>query len=170
VVWSQWRRWRDKGTWAAAMRVLAREIRLRNSRKADPTMVMVDGQTVKGGRAGPTFHEAGGRGGHTRGAKRTILIEILGLPLAVFVESAKPYDVQSARKSSRCSSTRGTLRCPASGRSSPTGATAGSRRWPRATTSTSTSRSARAADPAAQDARREAQEGQAGLHAAPSPL
>jgi hypothetical protein len=26
------------------------------------------------------------------------LIEILGLPLAVFVESAKPHDVQSARK------------------------------------------------------------------------
>ena len=86
AVWSQWRRWRDKGTWAAAMRVLAREIRLRCNRKADPTMVMIDGQTVKGWRAGPTFHEAGGRGGYTRGAKRTILIEILGLPLAVSVE------------------------------------------------------------------------------------
>lgn len=98
AVWSQWLRWRDKGTWAAAMRVLAREVRVRHKRKADPTMVMVDGQTVKGGRAGPTFHEAGGRGGYTRGAKRTILIEILGLPLAVFVESAKPHDVQSARK------------------------------------------------------------------------
>ena len=98
AVWSQWRRWRDKGTWAAAMRVLAREIRLRHNRKADPTMVMIDGQTVKGGRAGPTFHEAGGRGGYTRGAKRTILIEILGLPLAVSVESAKPHDVQSARR------------------------------------------------------------------------
>ena len=97
AVWSQWRRWRDKGTWAAAMRVLAKEIRLRCKRKADPTMVMIDAQTVKGGRAGPTFHEAGGRGGYTRGAKRTILIEILGLPLAVAVESAKPHDVQSAR-------------------------------------------------------------------------
>lgn len=74
AVWSQWRRWRDNGTWAAAMRVLAREIRLRHSRKA------------------------GGRGGYTRGAKRTILIEILGLPLAVSVESAKPHDVQSARR------------------------------------------------------------------------
>ena len=59
AVWQQWRRWRDRGTWAAAMRVLAREIRLRHNRKADPTMVMVDGQTVKGGRSGPTFHEAG---------------------------------------------------------------------------------------------------------------
>jgi transposase len=98
AVWSQWRRWRDKGTWAAAMRVLAREIRLRHDRKADPTMVMSDGQTVKGGRAGPTFHEAGGRGGYTRGAKRTILIEIPGLPLAVSVESARPHDVQSARR------------------------------------------------------------------------
>ena len=98
AVWSQWRRWRDKGTWPAAMRVLAREIRLRHDRKADPTMVMIDGQTVKGGRAGPTFHEAGGRGGYTRGAKRTILIEILGLPLAVSVESARPHDVQSARR------------------------------------------------------------------------
>jgi transposase len=98
AVWSQWRRWRDNGTWAAAMRVLAREIRLRHQRKADPTMVMIDGQTEKGGRASPTFHEAGGRGGYTRGAKRTILIEILGLPLAVSVESAKPHDVQSARR------------------------------------------------------------------------
>jgi putative transposase len=98
AVWSQWRRWRDSGTWAAAMRVLAREVRLHHNRKADPTMVMIDAQTVKGGRAGPTFHEVGGRGGHTRGAKRTILIEILGLPLAVSVESAKPHDVQSARK------------------------------------------------------------------------
>lgn len=99
--WSQWRRWRDSGTWAAAMRVLAREVRLRHKRTADPTMVMIDAQTVKSGRAGPTFHEAGGRGGYTRGAKRTrptILIEILGLPLAVSVESAKPHDVRSARK------------------------------------------------------------------------
>ena len=98
AVWSQWRRWRDKGVWATAMRRLATRIRLRHKRKADPTMVMIDGQTVKGGRAGPTFHESGGRGGRTRGAKRTILIEILGLPLAVQVDSAKPHDVQSARR------------------------------------------------------------------------
>ena len=98
AVWSQWRRWRDNGIWAKAMRVLAREIRLRHHRKPDPTMVMIDAQTVKGGRAGPTFHEAGGRGGYTRGAKRTIEIEILGLPLAVQVKSAKPHDVQAARE------------------------------------------------------------------------
>ena len=31
-------------------------------------MVMIDAQTAKGGRAGTTFHEAGGRGGCARGA------------------------------------------------------------------------------------------------------
>jgi putative transposase len=98
AVRSQWRRWRDKGVWAKAMRRLAAAIRLRHGRNADPTMLMIDGQTVRGGRAGPTFREAGGRGGYTRGAKRTILIEILGLPLAVRVDSAKPHDVQAARK------------------------------------------------------------------------
>jgi transposase len=98
AVWSQWRRWRDKGVWAKAMRRLAAAVRLRHGRRADPTMLMIDGQTVRGGRAGPTFHQAGGRGGYTRGAKRTILIEILGLPLAVEVDSAKPHDVQAARK------------------------------------------------------------------------
>jgi transposase len=98
AVWSQWRRWRDNGTWAKAMKVLATEVRLRHGRSATPSMLMVDGQTVRGGRAGPTFHEAGGRGGHTNGAKRTILVEYLGLPVATRVDSAKPHDVQSARR------------------------------------------------------------------------
>ncbi len=97
AVWSQWRRRRDNGVWGQAMRLLATEIRLWHNRTANPTMVTIDGQTVKGGRAGPTFHEAGGRGGYTLGAKRSILIEILGLPLAVQVDSAKPHDVQAAR-------------------------------------------------------------------------
>jgi putative transposase len=61
-------------------------------------MVMIDGQTVRGGRGGKTFHEKGGRGGRTNGAKRSIVIEILGLPLAVSVESARPHDVSAGRR------------------------------------------------------------------------
>ena len=61
-------------------------------------MVMIDGQTVRGGRAGPTFHEKGGRGGRTNGAKRSVVIDILGLPLAVSVESARPHDVSAGRR------------------------------------------------------------------------
>jgi putative transposase len=57
-----------------------------------------DDVAVRGGRAGPTFHEKGGRGGRTNGAKRSIVIEILGLPLAVQVESARPHDVSAGRR------------------------------------------------------------------------
>ena len=100
AVWQQWRRWRSNGVWAAAMTRIAGLIRTRQGRTAKPSMVMIDGQTVRGGRAGPTFHEKGGRGGRTNGAKRSIVIEILGLPLAVQVESARPHDV-SARSTSK---------------------------------------------------------------------
>jgi putative transposase len=61
-------------------------------------MVMIDAQTVRGGRAGPTFHSAGGRGGRTIGTKRTILIDILGLPFAVRADPAKPHDVRVGRE------------------------------------------------------------------------
>jgi len=98
AVWQQWRRWRSSGVWAKAMTRLAELIRMRHGRTRKPTMVMIDAQTVRGGRAGPTFHEAGGRGGRTNGTKRTIVIEILGLPLAVQVDSAKPHDVRSGRE------------------------------------------------------------------------
>jgi putative transposase len=77
---------------------IATLIRTRKGRTATPSMVMIDGQTVRGGRAGPTFHEKGGRGGRTNGAKRSIAIEILGLPLAVSVESARPHDVSAGRR------------------------------------------------------------------------
>jgi len=80
------------------MERIAEMIRTKHGRTATPTMVMIDGQTVRGGRAGPTFHEKGGRGGRTNGAKRSIVIEILGLPLAVSVESARPHDVNAGRR------------------------------------------------------------------------
>ncbi len=77
---------------------LAREVRLKQSRAATPSMIMIDAQTARGGRAGPTFHNAGGRGGRTIGTKRTILVEILGLPVGVRVDPAKPHDVRAGRE------------------------------------------------------------------------
>lgn len=76
AVWQQWRRWRANGVWARAMVLLAHAVRILKKRPSvEPSMVMIDAQTVRGGRAGPTFHNAGGRGGRTIGAKRSILIE-----------------------------------------------------------------------------------------------
>ncbi|MGH2488089.1 MAG: transposase [Candidatus Limnocylindria bacterium] len=50
AVWSQWRRWRANGVWAAAMTRLVAVVRLFREREPVPSMVMVDAQTVKGGR------------------------------------------------------------------------------------------------------------------------
>jgi len=81
-VWQQWRRWRANGVWERAMERLRIEIRVAHNRKPGPSMVMIDPQAVRGGRNGPTFHNQGGRGGRTLGAKPSILIEFLGLPVA----------------------------------------------------------------------------------------
>jgi transposase len=98
AVWQQFRRWRDSGVWARAMTLLRRLVRFRRGRSPEPSMVMVDAQTVRGGRAGPSFHEAGGRGGRTIGAKRSVLVDITGSPVAVDVRSAKPHDLRAARE------------------------------------------------------------------------
>ncbi len=98
AVWSQWRRWRSNGVWAAAMTRLAAIVRWFHDREPVPSMVMVDAQTAKGARYGPTFHEPGGRGGRTIGTKRTLLVEILGLPVAASACSARPHDVIAARE------------------------------------------------------------------------
>ncbi len=98
AVWSQWRRWRANGVWEEAMARLAQHIRMVHQRDPLPSMVMIDAQTVKGRRYGPTFHQAGGRGGRTIGTKRSILVEILGLPVAAHVDSARPHDVRAGRE------------------------------------------------------------------------
>jgi transposase len=98
AAWSQWRRWRANGVWAAAMVRLAAIVRVLHDREPLPSMVMLDAQTVRGARYGPTFHEAGGRGGRTMGTKRTLLVEILGLPVAASAGSARPHDVTAGRE------------------------------------------------------------------------
>jgi hypothetical protein len=77
---------------------LAAIVRVLHEREPVPSIVMVDAQTVRGGRYGPTFHEAGGPGGRTIGTKRTLLVEILGLPVAAGACSARPHDVVAARE------------------------------------------------------------------------
>lgn len=97
AVWAQWRRWRASGVWERAMVRLAAVVRVLHDREPLPSMVMVDAQTVKGARYGPTFHEAGGPGGRTSGTKRSLLVDILGLPIAAGTCSARPHDVTAGR-------------------------------------------------------------------------
>jgi transposase len=95
--WQQFRRWRASGVWEKALTLLRRAARTKAGRDPEPSMVMLDCQTVKGGRGGPGFHEAGGKYGGTFGAKRTVLIDYLGLPVAARVDSARPHDSKAGR-------------------------------------------------------------------------
>lgn len=80
------------------MEKIAEIIRTKHGRTATPSMVMIDGQTVRAGRAEPTLRDKGGRGGRTNGAKRSVVIDIHRLPLAVSVESTRPHDVSAGRR------------------------------------------------------------------------
>jgi len=97
AVWQQFRRWRASGVWERAMTRLVGLVRLEHDREPTPSMVVIDAQTVKGGRYGPTYHQAGGPGGRVSGAKRSLLVEVLGLPVAARVDAARPHDVEAGR-------------------------------------------------------------------------
>lgn len=136
AVWQQWRRWRANGVWERATARLAREVRQKNAREATPSIIMIDAQIVRGGRAGPTFHTqvavAAGRSSPSeRSWSRTRACRsALG--------SMAPSRTTCASGASCFVSTSPTSR--GSTRSWPTAATAGWRRSQRASSSSSTSR------------------------------
>jgi hypothetical protein len=72
-MWKRSCRWRANGVWARVMARLAAIVRMAHDREPIPSMVMVDAQTVKGGR------------------------DILGSPVAAQAISARPHDVRADR-------------------------------------------------------------------------
>ena len=95
-----WCCWRDAGVWAEAMAVLRREVRRRAGRDPEPSLVILDAQQARTGRQGPSFHDVGGvgRGRVQRGSKRSLLVDVLGLPVAVRVTSSRPHDSTAGRE------------------------------------------------------------------------
>lgn len=53
---------------------------------------MVDCQAIQGRRAGPGFHSKGGKYGRTKGTKRAVLVDVLGLPVAALAGAASNDD------------------------------------------------------------------------------
>jgi putative transposase len=84
------RGWRMAGDWVLLHRALYPLARLAAGRKPEPTLVIMDGQSVK------TSERGGVRGlnGYKRvkGRKRHILVDILGLPITNRVEPANMSD------------------------------------------------------------------------------
>ena len=96
VVYSYFRKWGKDGTWDKVQRVLREGVRQTAGREATPSLACVDSQSVKGTESGGDH----GIDGHKKinGVKRHILVDTMGLLLAVVVTAASVTDAKAARE------------------------------------------------------------------------
>jgi putative transposase len=96
VVYSYFRKWGKDGTWSQVLRLLREGVRTQAHREPTPSMACVDSQSVKGTECGGTHGIDGNK--KINGVKRHILVDTMGLVLAVFVTAANVTDASAARE------------------------------------------------------------------------
>ena len=95
TVYTSFRKWNRDGTWETIHGMLTERVRLESNREPNPTAAIIDSQSVKTTDVrGPRGYD---KGKNVKGRKRHIVVDTLGLLIAIVVHAADIQDRDGAK-------------------------------------------------------------------------